>query len=251
LDNGSGPYEEDPYPYNPSYAWGRSDFSVGKAFKLFGMWQPVLFHGNKAWMEKAAGGWTLSGILNLHSGFGWTPTYSTPTLYCNTCGYGTLRPQYLGGAGHKTSNDAFKSGPSVGNGQNQNFPNILAGAVQGTTSYSNKYFRVPDYSAAVAGNSFPGVAAGLPPAPGLARNSFDGPGYRDVDLSITKGFGLPKLPVLGENAKFEIRADAFNLFNLLNFNPGSVSSNIASQNFGQAQSSLGSRTVSLQARFSF
>jgi hypothetical protein len=70
-------------------------------------------------------------------------------------------------------------------------------------------------------------------------------------LSITKGFGLPKLPVLGENAKFEIRADAFNLFNLLNFNPGSVSSNIASQNFGQAQSSLGSRTVSLQARFSF
>jgi hypothetical protein len=251
LDNGSGPYEEDPYPYNPSYAWGRSDFNVGKAFKLFGMWQPVLFHGNKAWMEKVAGGWTLSGILNLHSGFGWTPTYSTQTLYCNTCGYGTLRPQYLGGAGHKTSNDAFKSGPSVGNGQNQNFPNILAGAVQGNTSYVNKYFRVPDYSTAVAGNSFPGVAAGLPPAPGLARNSFDGPGYRDVDLSVTKGFGLPTLPVLGENAKFEIRADAFNLFNLLNFNPGSVSSNITSQNFGQAQSALGSRTVSLQARFSF
>jgi len=251
MDNGSGPYEEDPYPFNPSYAWGRSDFSVGQAFKIYGMWQPVLFHGNQAWMEKVAGGWSLSGILNLHSGFGWTPMYYTQTLYCNTCGYGSLRPKYLGGAGKSTGNDAFKSGPSVGNGQNQNFPGILTGATQGATSYSNKYFAVPDYSAAVAGNSFPGVAAGLPPAPGLARNSFNGPGYRDVDMTIAKSFGVPKVPVLGENAKFEIRADAFNLFNLMNFNAGSVVNNINSANFGQAQSALGSRTVSLQARFSF
>ena len=251
MDNGSGPYEEDPYPYNPSYAWGRSGFNVGKAFKLFGMWQPVFFHGDKSWIEKAAGGWTVSGILNLHSGFGWTPTYNTEPLYCNTCGYKSLRPEFLGGAKHSTSNDAFKSGPSVGDGQNTNFPNILTGVNQGQTSYSNKYFRVPDYSAAVAGNSFPGVAAGLPPAPGLARNSFDGPGYRDVDLSVTKGFGLPKLPVLGEDAKFEIRADAFNLFNMLNFDQSKIISDITLPNFGQAQAALGSRTVSLQARFNF
>jgi hypothetical protein len=215
------------------------------------MWQPVFFHGNQKWMEKAVGGWSLSGILNLHSGFGWTPTYYTQTLYYNGCCYGSLRPKYLGGAGNSTSNDAFKSGPSVGNGQNQNFPNILTNVVQTATSYSNKYFKVPDYSAAVAGNTFPGVAAGLPPAPGIARNSFNGPGYRDVDLTLTKAFGLPKFPVLGENAKVEIRADAFNLFNLLNFDPGSVTNNIASQNFGQASRALGSRTVSLQARFSF
>ena len=251
MDDGSGPYEEDAYPYNPAFARGRSDFNIGKSFKLFGMWQPVLFHGSQAWMEKAAGGWSLSGILNLHSGFGWTPVYSTQTLYYNGCCYSSLRPIYLGGAGHSTSNDAFKSGPSVGNGQNSNFPNILTNVTQTATSYSNKYFAVPNYSAAVAGNSFPGVAAGLPPPPGIARNSFNGPGYRDVDLSLTKGFGLPKFPVLGENAKFEVRADAFNLFNLLNFSSGSVSNNINSQNFGQATSALGSRTVSLQARFSF
>jgi hypothetical protein len=110
---------------------------------------------------------------------------------------------------------------------------------------------VPNFAAAVAGGSFPGVAAGLPPAPGLARNSFTGPGYRDVDLTVTKAFGLPTMPVLGESAKIEIRVDAFNLFNLLNFNPTSVSSNITSSNFGQATAALGSRTVSLQARFSF
>lgn len=64
-------------------------------------------------------------------------------------------------------------------------------------------------------------------------------------------FGLPRFPVLGENAKFEFRLDAFNLFNLLNFNPTNISTNIAAANFGQAQQALGSRTVSLQARFSF
>lgn len=252
MDNGSGPYEEDPYyPANPSYSYGRSDFNIGKSFKLFGMWQPVIFRGQNNWLEKVAGGWSISGIFNLHSGFGWTPTYGTQTLYVNNSGYGQLRPQYLGGAGHKTSNDAFKSGPGVGNGQNQNFANIQDGAVKTATTFQNKYFRIPDYSAAVAGNSFPGVAAALPPAPGVARNSFDGPGYRDVDMTLSKSFGLPKTPVLGEAAKFEIRADFFNLFNQLNFNPTSISHDITLANFGQAGSALGSRTISMQARFSF
>ena len=56
---------------------------------------------------------------------------------------------------------------------------------------------------------------------------------------------------LGEGAAFQIRADAFNVFNNLNFNPTSISNDITTSNFGQAQSALGSRTVTLQARFSF
>jgi len=149
MDDGSGPYESDPYPYNPEYARGRSDFNVGKSFKIFGMWQPVLFHGIQNWMEKVAGGWSLSGIINIHSGFPWTPMYYTPTLYYNGCCYGSLRPYYLGGAGHSTSNSAFKSGPGVGSGQNVNFPNIQTDVTQTATSFSNKYFMVPDFSAAL------------------------------------------------------------------------------------------------------
>jgi hypothetical protein len=59
------------------------------------------------------------------------------------------------------------------------------------------------------------------------------------------------MPVLGENARIEIRADAFNFLNNLNFNPNSVSNNITATNFGQAQSALSGRIVNLQARFSF
>lgn len=56
MDENSGPYSEDPYPFDPQAAYGRSDYNVANAFKLFGMWQPVLFHGNYGWLEKVAGG---------------------------------------------------------------------------------------------------------------------------------------------------------------------------------------------------
>ena len=235
MDDGSSPYYEDPYPYAPQFARGRSDYYVGKALKIYGLWQPVIFTGGHAWLEKIVGGWSISGIFNLHTGFPWTPTVNVAggNLYYPGSGYTTLRPaSYNGGAGSDTGNDAFKSGPGVGNGKNVNFP--LAGPNQ-------PYFTMPTFT----------LGSGIPQAPGVARNSFNGPGYKDVDATITKAFGLPKLPVLGENARFEIRADAFNLFNSLNFNSASLVKDISAANFGQAQSALGGRIVNLQARFSF
>ena len=238
MDNGSQSYYEDPYPYNPHLAYGRSDYNVGNAFKIYGLWQPVLFHGNNL-LEKAVGGWSLSGIFNMHGGFPWTPTYSNISngnLYYQGSGYGSLRPAaYKGGIGHSESNHAYETG--------SNFP---LGALN--------YFTVPTYTP-VTGN-FP-ETFGIPQAPGVARNFLTGPGYKDVDATITKAFGLPNMKVLGENAKFEIRADAFNLFNNVNLNGSSINTGISNDgvtsapNFGQVTSALGSRTLDLQARFSF
>ncbi len=76
LDDSSAPYSEQIYPFNVGENYGRSDYNVSKAFKLYGMWQPVFFHGNKAWIDRIAGGWSISGILNIHSGFPWTPLVS-------------------------------------------------------------------------------------------------------------------------------------------------------------------------------
>src|SRR6185312_9230627 len=110
MDENSGPYSEDPYPFNPHLAYGRSDYNVQDAFKLFGLWQPVFFHGNNL-IEKVAGGWSLGGIWNVHSGFPWNPTYNTTgNVYFAGSPYGSLRPvARLQGAGTSTSNSTFES----------------------------------------------------------------------------------------------------------------------------------------------
>jgi hypothetical protein len=97
----------------------------------------------------------------------------------STCGlvypnsqYCTVRPAaYLGGALGDYSNTGFKR-------DGGNFPN-------GPTAY----FAPPT------------VVGGVPTAPGVSRNSYWGPRYSSVDLTLGKAFGLPHLPVLGENAK--------------------------------------------------
>ncbi len=235
FDTGSGPYYNNPYPFRPDLAYGRSDFNFGKAFKVYGLYQPKFFHGN-GFATKLADGWTISGIFNLHTGFPFTPTYNVPggALYYASSGYTQIRPaSYNGGAHRIGSNDAFENGKP-----NLNFPN--AGANQ-------PYFTAP--IAPVSGPS--GFASGLPQLPGVARNSFDGPGYRDVDATVSKAFGLPRAKVLGESASIEIRADAFNLFNLTNLNSSSINTDITQATFGQASSGLAGRIVNLQARFNF
>ncbi len=85
----------------------------------------------------------------------------------------------------------------------------------------------------------------------MHRNSLNLPGYRDVDLTLIKGFGFPDNRVLGENARFELRMDAYNVFNNLNFNPNDISNNIGSSNFGTITGALSGRVVTIGARFSF
>jgi hypothetical protein len=140
----------------------------------------------------------------------------------------------LGGAGTSTSNDAFKTG--------SNYP--LGGTA---------YFSTPTYTAY---NCSPLCAGTALPQVGVTRNSLKGPGYRDLDLTLAKGFGFPKMPVLGENARIEFRFDVYNVFNNLNLDSQQIVTNVMLPNFGQvsganAPAALGSRTATLGARFSF
>jgi hypothetical protein len=233
MDTSSAPYSLQPYPYDLNLDYGRCDYNVGKAFKIYGVWQPVFFHGSNSWLEKVAGGWSLSGIFNIHSGFPWSPMVNVVggNLYCGQCGYNSLFPgAYLGGAGNSTSNNSFETVA------NSNFPK--GGAA---------YFSTPTYTAFMGSTS--GTA--LPQSAHVARNSLNLPGYKGVDLTLSKAFGLPKAPVLGESAKIELRVDAYNLFNNLNLDPNQISNNIGSSNFGTITGALAARVVTLGVRFSF
>jgi Carboxypeptidase regulatory-like domain len=240
LDENSGPFSKDPYPFDTHAAYGRSDYNVQNAFKLFGLWQPVFFHGTHSWLEKVVGGWSLSGIWNVHSGFPWDPHYNTTGIYYQGSTYNQLRPAAIRpGAGSSTDNKVF---------QQDTNPNFGGNASQ--------FYIGPTY---VQGAAFPATSPA--PVPGISRNSLNGPGYNGVDASLTKAFGLPKVSFLGENAKFEFRADSYNLFNKTNINVSSIDSVVGSVTpdgtvtpnpaFGVAQRGLAGRTVQLQARFSF
>jgi hypothetical protein len=236
MDNASGPYAINLYQWNPRLDWGPSDFDVTHAFKLWGIYTPDFF--KQGWEKKILGGWTISGIFNWHSGYPWSPYYNSTCnlIYsggaCSNGGSTQLGPvAYLGGAKNDYSNSAFLS-------KGGNFPN--GGAT---------YFTEPTFTACAL--PFPQVCPGAPQAPGIQRNSQRGPRYKDVDATISKAFGLPKMPILGENAQFEFRANFYNLFNNLNLDIGQIDKVITDSTFGEVKGALGGRTIEMQARFSF
>ena len=236
LDNGSGPYTMPDYQFLPGYNWGPSDFDSRNMFKLWGLWSPVIFRGQNNWMEKLAGGWTFSGIMNWHSGFPFNPTYSSNCSVIenyNGCQTGYRSTKYLGGGGTSQSTDTFKK-------PRGNFPN------PGST-----YFAMPVQPVGTLwpSNGTAPTPGALPAVPGIGRNAFYGPRYWDTDFTITKAFGLPSMKVLGENARFEVRANAYNLFNQLNLT--GIDSGINDTYFGGARSVMGSRTIEMEAHFKF
>jgi hypothetical protein len=234
IDEGSNSYYIGEYPFGLQYRRGPADFDVRHNVKLYGVWSPTLFRGHR-WADKVLGGWQISGIYNWHTGFPWTPIYSNYScniVYSNS-GYCSLRPDRTqAGFGTDYSNSNFQNPP------NRNFAN---GALN--------YFTIPNYS-----------GTGVPPPPQVGRNSLRGPNFLNVDTTIQKSFGLPKMPVFGEGARLTIRGDLFNVFNKLNLTPLSadardqqISFDGTTSNplFGVAQSALGGRVVTLQARFEF
>lgn len=243
LDNGSGPYTTPDYEYLPGFNWGSSDFDSRNMIKMFGVWSPVLFHGNTM-LEKVVGGWTFSPIFNYHSGFPWNPNYSglgCNAVFSSSCGNGgtgNLRPaSYLGGGGSSQKTDSFKTVSGV---PGENFS-------KGGAAYFTKPFEVDGSS--WANNQVAPKPGPLPGAPGIGRNAFIGPRYSDLDLAATKAFGLPTMKVLGEGARLEIRANVFNLFNKLNL--ANVDSNVTDSGFGRATTALGSRTIEGEFHFKF
>jgi len=78
------------------------------------------------------------------------------------------------------------------------------------------------------------------------RDVLFGPSFKNVDLSLTKRFPIPKL---GEAAGFEFRADATDLFNSPNF--GAPNSSIGTFGVGVISTASTSRLFQLGLRLNF
>ncbi|PYX21180.1 MAG: hypothetical protein DMG82_19140 [Acidobacteria bacterium] len=100
-----------------------------------------------------------------------------------------------GGAGNSYSNQQ----PTFER-PNGNFPGPATSATNPATG-DNPYFTRPTSS-----------ASGFPSAPGILRNNFRGPHYRDFDFTLGMEFVLRTMPALGENAKIAFHANFYNLY---------------------------------------
>jgi hypothetical protein len=93
-------------------------------------------------------------------------------------------------------------------------------------------------------------AAFTVPSPGTfgnsGRNILRGPAMGQLDISLMKIFPLP---LLGEAGRFELKADAFDLFNHPNFMVPNGS--IGTAGAGQITSALTSRNLQFGARLVF
>lgn len=72
-----------------------------------------------------------------------------------------------------------------------------------------------------------------------------GPSEKAVNVALFKSFPIK------ERAHFEFRAEAFNVANHTNFNPGGISTTVGSGNFGQITSALDPRILEFAAKLIF
>ncbi|PYY13481.1 MAG: hypothetical protein DMG60_21835, partial [Acidobacteria bacterium] len=215
-DIGSQQFE----PGNQILNKGSSDFDVRHYFQLAAVWDLPIFRGRHDLLGSVLGGWSLSTIATRHSGYPFTAALGS----CDT------------------NNDRN------GNATCPDYPSAYFGGVIQDPSkqqFINGIFPSPKTEFDVTTRG-PGCRC---------RNIFLGPGYSDIDLSLAKSFLLPKMPVLGEQARLVFRGDAFNAFNILNlsnFGVATAPTDIANTGqFGKAQTAYEGRVIQLQARIQF
>ncbi|HWA95704.1 MAG TPA: carboxypeptidase regulatory-like domain-containing protein [Terracidiphilus sp.] len=93
-------------------------------------------------------------------------------------------------------------------------------------------------------SDFPRPAAGT--EGNLGRNTYDGPGYANVNLSAQRTFAVKGM---GDSARFELRGEILNLFNRVNLiNPVS---DMSSTQFGYSTGQITARTIQVTGHFRF
>ncbi len=212
------------YPQDFHSEYGPSDFDVKYTETLSGLYELPFFRDQKSFAGKVLGGWRINTIFTFHTGFPWTPKTGQSEVTPGGPALSPTRPyEYLGGALNGQSNDAFLR-------PNGNFP-----------GGGSKYFLF----------TYPDGLTTLPP--GIGRNVFRGPWYKDVDFSVDKVVKFPN-KLLGEASQLDLRLNLFNAFNQQNFqsfNFFDSSTFVDNPLFGQPIQELSGRAVELQVRFSF
>ena len=207
------------------------------------VWDLPILRNSNTLMGKALGGWQLNGIWSYQTGAHWEP-YSAAGRH--------FTASISGDNADCKSAATFVSAGCRNDGGDYNLdsiandrPDALASNVNATHDMWAKGWG-SNYQG--TGGFFTVPCGGIGPCIGnLGRNTFVGPNYFNVDMSLFKNFKIT------ERVNFQFRAESFNLFNRTNFTlPGNASHNrISSSKFGTAGGDFNPRQIQFGAKINF
>jgi hypothetical protein len=182
-------------------------FDVTHRLSAAGIYELPFLRGSRSLAGHVLGGWQLSGFAVFQSGFPMT-----------------------------VSNSAYPAGDYNADGTAGDRPNAPAADVprSGWTrqEFLNGIFPVSAFPIPVKGTN--GT---------LGRNTFRGPQFLEVDMSLAKRFAIT------ERIHMQLRGDAFNALNHVNLNSPVL--DLSSATFGQSTSALSPRQFQVGARIEF
>jgi hypothetical protein len=193
----------------------RSLFDIPHRFSASILWSPVWFNGNGL-LSKLANNWQISSIITAQSG----------------------RPfSVWNGASFRAGGDynADGGGGAVGGGFYDRPDAPAAGAVK--SSFSKQDFLDGLFDASIFPKPLPGHDGTL------GRNTFRGPRFVTVDMSLTRSFAIR-----GER-QLQLRLEAFNALN--NVNLLLPNADLSLSSFGKSTQAFEARTLQAGIRFSF
>ena len=172
------------------------------------------YQKQKGLIGKLLGGFETSGIFTLNSGLPFTVTTSA----FDPAGVGFIPALVAGGR------------PNVVCDPNANAPHTI-----------QQYFNTACFQANPASTTTSGISNTVGNA---GRGIINGPGTKRFDFTLSKNLRF------GESIRIQLRAEAFNVFNWVNFRSFS-STNVTSSLFGQIGAVRDPRTIQLGAKFYF
>jgi hypothetical protein len=190
---------------------GRADFDVRQQFSADGVWTIPNFWAN-GWKQDVLGGWRLGGVAIFSTGLPFTVYTTAP----------------------------YPTGDFNADGFDYDVPN--------TPSFGN-HLRGQSKQAFLHGlfsaSAFPNPALGQ--EGNLGRNTYDQPGYDNVNLNVSKLIYTPWFH--GEKLGIELRGEMFNLLNHANLI--NVDSDLTDSEFAHATSQLPAREIQGHVRVQF
>ncbi len=183
-------------------------YDVPRKFTSVAVWDIPFLRDSRSVAAKLVGGWQLSGTAIFQSGNPFNVFSSAP----------------------------WPRGDFNADGTNNDRPNAPAAELL-QSSWERSDFLSGVFRAA----DFPLPAGGT--VGNLGRNRLRGPGYAQVDMSLSKRF------VITERVSSQVRVDAFNAFNRVNLN--NPNGDLINNNFGRSTSALTPKAFQLGMRVMF